>query len=41
MCKGVKVGNNSSENDKNDFVVIDVDRVPSPVSDTEIDTTNE
>ena len=36
-----KLENQKIENDKNDFVVIDVDRVPSPVSDTEIDTTNE
>ena len=36
-----KSENRKIENDKNDFVVIDVERAPSPVSDTEIDTTNE
>ena len=36
-----KSENRKIENDKNDFVVIDVERAPSPVSDIEIDTTNE
>ena len=35
-----KLENKKINNDKNDFVVIDVPRVPSPVSDTEIDTNN-
>ena len=36
-----KVEKEKIENDKNDFVVIDVPHAPYPVSDTEIDTTNE